>query len=231
MKRIILASLLTLTTSLTLQADDLPELVFKNYTISDDSNKDVHALVKEGSQLVFPEPRKARVVLVKALTEVSKGSKIDKYDYLWTQYGLLKSSMESGGNSFGPGTKEDYEKVAEHVLKFLAPSFSTGFAPFTEEGAFEMEVCREAGNGLAWNLMEDGKKLEDALNYVDKAISCMRDEDKFIYDTKVRILLKMNKQDEAYKIVKEVLKDNPDFGDFQDLKEDEKYLAWLKSSK
>ena len=231
MKKIILTTIVCLGVSIA-HADTLPELVFKSYPISDESNDKVHKLVKVASGLVFPEPKKARVLLVDALTEVSKGSKIDEYDYLWTQYGLLKSSMESGGATFRPGTKEDYMHIARNVLKFLETVQGTGQWVFTEEGAFKMEVCREAGNGLGWNMMEEGKALEEALTYVNRAIECMRgDEDDFIFDTKVRILLKMKKTDEAYTVVKSVLAKDSDFGDFQDIKNSSEYNQWLNKNK
>jgi hypothetical protein len=228
MKKIILTTLVGLGLTIS-HGNDLPKLAFTKYSISDESNDKVHELVKEGSQLVFPEPRKARVLLVDALTEVSKGAKIDQYDYLWTQYGLMKSSMESGGNTYGPGTKEDYAHIARNVLKFLASIEGTGQWAFTKEGAFKMEVCRTAGNGLGWDMMEEGTNLEEALTYVNKAVECMRgDEDNFIFDTKVRILLKMKRTDDAYAIVKSVLDKDADFGDFQDIKNSTQYNQWLK---
>jgi len=222
---------LSLLTSI-LIANDLPELAFKQYAVSDESSEVVHELVAEGAKLVFPSPKKARALLLYALTKVSNGAKIDTYDYLWTQYGLMKSSMESGGNTFGPGTLADYLHLARNVLKFLESTGSTGEWLFTELGAFKMEVCREAANGLGWNMMEEGKKLEEALDYVNEAVSCMRgEEDNYIYDTKVRILLKMNKRNEAYKIVKSILNEDPHFGDFQDIKNDANYKKWLRKSK
>jgi hypothetical protein len=139
----------------------LPASALKQYKISDNSDTHVHALIKQGSQLVLPQPRKARVLLTQALDKVSKGAKIDKYDYLWSQYGLLKSSIESGTSNFGPGTRKEYELVARNALKYLNTQ-SVGDWQFTEIGAFQMEVYREAGNGLAWMLMEDGRSLNES---------------------------------------------------------------------
>jgi len=228
MKKIVLITLLCLGLTVA-NANELPKFAFKQYTISEDSDDKVHKLIKEGSQLVFPEPIKARVLLVNALSLISKGAKINEYDYLWIQYGLMKSSMQSGSSTYGPGTKEDYLHIARMVLKFLEHSKGTGDWIFTEKGAFKMEVCREAGNGLGWTMMEEGFALDEALSYVNKAVECMRgDEDNFIFDTKVRILLKMKRDNDAYKLVKSVLDQNSDFVDFQDIKNSNEYNKWLK---
>jgi len=229
MKSLIIKTIVgVLALSIVTFANTLPKLAYKQYKISKDSNPTVHRLVKEGGELVYPKPRKARKLLVEALRKVSKGAKIDKYDYLWTQYGLLKSAMESGTSKYGPGTRADYMKVAKNVMKFLDHE-NVGEWQFTELGAFQMEVCREAGNGLGWELMEEGKKLKTALQYTKKAEDCMRgEEDYFIYDTKVRILLKMKKKNKAYTIVKQILNKDPDFGDFQDIKHSKSYRKWLK---
>jgi hypothetical protein len=44
-------------------------------------------------------------------------------------------------------------------------------------------------------------------------------EDYYILDTKVRILLKLGRHDEAYQIAREVLQQEPTFIDFQDMKD------------
>jgi len=49
----------------------------------------------------------------------------------------------------------------------------------------------------------------------------------YIWDTKVRILLKLGRVDEAYAIVQRVLKKDSSFADFQDIKNSAPYKAWL----
>jgi hypothetical protein len=50
----------------------------------------------------------------------------------------------------------------------------------------------------------------------------------FIYDTQVRVLLKLGRKEEAYQIVKRVLTLSPDFGDFKDIKQDGDFVNWLE---
>jgi hypothetical protein len=123
--------------------------------------------------------------------------------------------------------------VANNVLNFLDTKTNTGDWVFTETGAFRMEVYREAGNGIAWELMESATNnadLNKALTIANKTEPYIRDEkDFYILDTKVRILLKLKKEAEAFEIVKDVLSENPNFGDFQNFYDNKNYKTWLKS--
>lgn len=70
--------------------------------------------------------------------------------------------------------------------------------------------------------------LTEALNAVEKAVEHIRDEqDYYILDTKVRILLKLKRDNEAFAIVKQVLAEVPEFGDFQDFYDNARYQRWL----
>ncbi len=214
-------------------ASELPEFAFKQYPITEESRDDVHYIIEKAAQLVYPEPTEARALIVKALERVNKGAEISEYDYLWTQYGLLKSSFETGTSDYGPGTQEDYLKIAANVLDFLDNKTSVGEWVFTEEGAFRMEVYRVAGNGLAWETMEltdDKAELEKALEIINKTEVYMGSEENYyILDTKVRVLMKLKKQQEAFEIVEKVLDEIPDFGDFQDFYENDDYQKWLET--
>ena len=81
---------------------------------------------------------------------------------------------------------------------------------------------------LAFEREQDNEKLEAALAEVEKAFphSDWRNL-KFIKDTKVRLLLKLNRSAEAYPIVREAFTKDADYADFLDLKDDPAYLSWL----
>lgn len=226
-------ALFSLLFSVSVMAATLPGFAYTQFPIAEESSDDVHDLVAKAAPLVYPEPSAARNLLIEALLKVSKGAEISEYDYLWTQYGLLKSSFATGGSDFDSGTLADYIQVAQNVLNFLDTQTNTGEWVFTEDGAFRMEVYREAGNGLAWFLMEDASSdsdLNKALTIINNTLPHIRgEEDHYIFDTKVRILLKLNKDAEAFEIVKEILTDDPGFGDFQNFLDDSDYQAWLKS--
>ena len=222
----------SLPTAYVFAAESLPGFVFKIFSVAEESDREVHALIKRSAKLVYPEPRQARKGMVEALRKVDSGASIDLYDYLWTYYGLLNSSFESGTAEYGPGTQEDYIKVARHALKILDKHTSTGIWHYTELGAFQKEVYRTAGNGLAWEIYEtsdDSNELEEALQIINHVLDYARgEEDYYMYDTKVRLLIKLGKEKEAFEVVKAVLESVPDFGDFQDSTENTAYQEWLK---
>ena len=232
MKRAIALAMLFLAFSLAAGAEELPGTVFKNFPIADESSSEVGELVQKGAALVYPQPREARRLFVEALTKVDKGARIGEYEYVWVLYGLLKSTFETGTSTFGPGTKADYMKLARKAIAFLEEN-GVGQWVFTPQGQIKMEAYREAGNGLAWYLQDDPKAdrkaLEEALGVIEATEEFVQGtEHYFVYDTKVRILLKLGREEEAFKIVKTVLDEVPDFADFADLRKDPKYLAWAK---
>lgn len=214
-------------------SNSLPDYAFKTPILSDDSDDDVHALIKEAALAIQDEPRQARKNFVKALSLVKSGKAISEYDYLWTRYGLLKSSHESGTGNFGPGTRKDYMKLATQTLEYLNEATAAGIWAYTELGAFQKENYRVAGNGLAWNQMElstNNQDLETALDNIEYAVENIESpEHYYILDTKVRILLKLKREQEAFVIVKNVLDEMPSFGDFQDFHNNLTYKKWLKS--
>lgn len=216
----------------TVFAKPLPEFVFKQVHIAERSSLSVKKHVKEAASAYYKQPEHARALLVEVLDQVHAGKDIAEYEYLWVLYGLLNASYLSGSSEFVPGaSKAEYMKLAEQALDFLYPSSSTGYWHYTERGQFQMELHRTAANGLGWYLQKGTPtpaELAKANTVVSEAIDYIRGpQDYYIYDTLVRILLKQEKHEQAYQIVKEVLAEVPDFRDFQDLKSDTGYLSWL----
>ena len=86
-------------------------------------------------------------------------------------------------------------------------------------------------NQFGWFTYEkeqDTEKLEAALAVVEKGYE-HGDWSRlnFIYFTKVSLLLKLNRPQEAYPIVREGLTKAPSHVEFQELKKDPAYLSWL----
>lgn len=93
-------------------------------------------------------------------------------------------------------------------------------------------------NQKAWTICtEEPNKtqLEIGLNLVAKSLQCKAQTQtkimpNYVEDTQVRLLIKLNRTDEAYSIVKWALEKNTDFVDFQEFKTNENYLNWLKNN-
>ncbi|RFM36229.1 SMI1/KNR4 family protein [Chitinophaga silvisoli] len=95
---------------------------------------------------------------------------------------------------------------------------------------WEQEMYVLYANQIGWFTYEreqDPEKLETALAVVEKGYQHANWKKlSYIKDTKVRLLLKLNRPQEAYPIIREALAWDEDYPDFQDLKKDEGFLTW-----
>ena len=104
--------------------------------------------------------------------------------------------------------------------------------PYLEEHSYYRQLLREAYNLRAWIAYEAGKNLPEALDDVNMALSITSPIDKdpnlnAYVDTKVRILLKLNRPKEAYATAEKALRKDPDIRDLQDIKTSEAYKKYI----
>lgn len=101
----------------------------------------------------------------------------------------------------------------------------------TELGQLQAEVIREASSNIAWygrDRTDDTKKLEEYLNLINLGCNYIySDDEAWMHDVKVRVLLKLNRHREAYRIVSDVLATIEDFDRFDDIKDTPDYLNWM----
>lgn len=200
-------------------------------------------IIKKANKLMtekksINELRKALTLYDQALEYFDSGKVVDEYNLLYAYYGkgytyayLNNFLVESKSKEVEKTYKEAIE-VSSKILALIPPLESIWH--FTDLGAFQKEACRFASNSVAWDmhkLYNDSDQLEKALELVEKGVKCIENESHYyIYDTKVRILLKLKRVDEAYKIVKKVLSKDSDFYDFQDIKGSAAYKKWIKEN-
>ncbi|ACU63129.1 leucine-rich repeat domain-containing protein [Chitinophaga pinensis] len=169
------------------------------------------------------------------LSYFSSGKVVDEYNLLYANYGKVYaySYLTSTHKASFPANElqqlmKDSIEHGLHTLS-LVPAM---IWHFTNLGAFHEEVTRITANSVAWNLhvlADSEEELTKALRIIEKAIPYSDSEPYyFIYDTQVRILLKLGNKEEAYQTVKGILRKSPDFVDFQDFKTNADYLAWLE---
>lgn len=233
-----LASLLLLTwmqvaTVFAAPPHSLPEAVFATMQYAEETDPELRERIKQSAELTYAEPAKARPLAVAALELAARGKPIAVYDHAYALYLLLKNCYDGPGSStFGPGTREDYFRVARRLLAVLDESGRVGQWVFTDEGQFYLDAYVTAAGGLAWYLYEDAKGdealLEEALVLARNATDRIQNHSQYwAHDTEVRILLALKRDEDAWKVVHQVLEEHPDFADFQDLREDARYIAWL----
>jgi Leucine-rich repeat (LRR) protein len=169
------------------------------------------------------------------LEQIDNGSIDSPYNQLYCLYGKAWVYSQRGYQMTGIAEEE---VKASRELGVAASDKALSLVPtvwfhFTDEGQFQREVVRFCGNFIAWELYdaaqgEDDPRLQRALETIERSAECIDGSQHFyILDTQVRILLKMERSKEAYRIVHKVLLQNPDFKDFADLKVDSRYQAWL----
>jgi tetratricopeptide (TPR) repeat protein len=198
--------------------------------LSDDPTwRRVHELVAEGGTLLAGRPDEAVERFEQALARCVPGARFAEYDQLYALYG----TVEALGHLRLETTGEQHAALTERLVRHAERALSLVPAPgsifhFTDLGAFQEELTRRAGNALAWVLMERGE-LERALAVIDRALTVADGaESDYVRDTKVRILLVAGRPSDAYRIVDQVLSRDPDFDDFQDLKDSPEFLSWRR---
>ncbi len=200
----------------------------------DDEYKSVKDFMREANGLQ-EIPEKAVEVYKKAIALIEEEDDEDNdYDNLYAHYFIMKHYQQQRGEA---ETKLAVE-YAQKCLDLLQRDIRAGnIWYYTDEGQFQMEVIRVASNTVAWNKMlntDDYEQLEEALDVIDLGIDYINDDMPseyylYLYDTKVRILLKMKETTTAYCWVYQVLEEEPDFSDFEDIKNSAEYKEWLKS--
>ncbi len=212
---------------------DLRENRREEEDITDPHLLAVKERTKEGSSALGSGRYEEAISTFKeVLSMCTPGKVYTDYDELYATYGIVYSLTH-----WIAGLPEGEERCrsVEEAIKWskkalsLVPDFSMIWH-YTDEGAFQREVTRIAGNALGWHLHEDPTTeadLEEARTAIARAVTCVDSPSQwFIYDTQVRVLLKSGNYDEAYRIVAQILHQDPDFHDFQDLKNDPGYRAW-----
>lgn len=161
------------------------------------------------------------------INKLEIGNRISLDDYIWLQYGLLCAYKEGvDGNGIDVGTVEQAVQVAENLMVFIE-KHGLGTELLTQKGQFRLTAYRFAGN-FAWYIFKTDPAR--ALKLIEKAVKYARDDEAFLNNTHVRVLIELKQFDKAYSIVYRVLNENSWFKDFQDFYEDEGYIAWLKKN-
>jgi hypothetical protein len=107
--------------------------------------------------------------------------------------------------------------------------------PYHELNDVEEAVLSACGtlNEYGWHVYEHAtspEELQRAVRTMRKTLPWVRPWENVwnVLDTTVRLLIKAGQRDEAYREVREALKRDGDFADFQDLESSSEYRAWLR---
>ena len=198
----------------------------QSLSLSAQSSPAISAAVAElRSNFEYNSAEGLRRLAVSVLDIAQGGEAISPDDYLWAQYGQLFAVFYDGAEEPQVGTNDEYVAIAINTLDFLDDN-DIGKDRLTAAGQTRLKVYRYAANGAAWILRESDP--EQALKLIERGIVYARPQDTYLQDTKVRILLNLDRQQDAFMVVKEVLDENPWFEYFNDFTEDKAYKKWVK---
>jgi Leucine-rich repeat (LRR) protein/predicted DNA-binding WGR domain protein len=201
--------------------------------------KETDDLIKEANALWFNyagNPIKAIALYEQVVARFNDGMVVDKYLRLYTYYVMTNAygnvAKDAAYDTLSAAEKREFQlrciETGLTALSLLPEQIlhSYGLAEFYKD------VTREAGNQVAWTLFEvyeDREKLEEALAIVSRAVAYIEGEaEYYIYDTQVRILLRLGRQEDAWQVVRQTLKKDEYFKDFNDITETKEYKKWLK---
>jgi Leucine-rich repeat (LRR) protein len=199
----------------------------------------MNTAIKEANALMNAKSDKKKLVQsLKKYDDVlaffSSGKVVDEYNLLYAHYGKAYAYHHLTANHKDSIPAEEMltlEQAAIHHGLRTLELVPAVIWRFTDLGAFHKVVTCFAANMVAWkmhSLTSDKSELEKALAIVQKGVDLIQgEEDYYIYDTQVRILLKLERKEEAYQIVKRILAQSPGFGDFQDIKQGTDYNNWV----
>ena len=128
--------------------------------------------------------------------------------------------------------KVDWKMLNNHQQ--LSPDFR---AKFSNNAALIDDSTMLKLNQSAWNIYlyskNDKTELQKGLAFVEQALAqklktVYAGMPNYVEDTKVRILISLQRTTEAFAIVKWALEKDRNFQDFQDFEHNEAYLNWLK---
>lgn len=199
--------------------------------------KETADLIEKGNELWIAEkPIKSIAIFDQVLANFNDGKVVDKYLQLYTYY--TKANACNNLPADAAYKKMPAEKKREYSLLCIETGLTAlSLLPehilhSTSMGDFYRDVIRRSGNAVAWamyEVYEDREKMEEALAMVNRAAEyIVGDDEYYIYNTQVRILLRLGRQEEAWQIVKQTLEKDEFFESFDDIVETKEYKKWLK---
>lgn len=201
--------------------------------------KEVADLIEAGNDLWFNyagEPLNAIKKYNEALEYFNTGKVKDKYLFLYLHYVKTNAYSNLASDDYYDDMSEEDKKKGrltciETGLKGLS-LIPADMLPDTSMGEFYKEAIRIMGNAVAWEMhetYEDVAKMEEALVLINQAAAWVKNKSEyFIYDTKIRILLRLGRKEEAWQLVKKTLEENKSYTDLKDIEDSKEYKQWLK---
>lgn len=156
----------------------------------------------------------------------------DSFNYLYAHYMLMFYYPHAAASD------EIIVAYAKKCLDIVEPSLRAGAIPhFLEIGKLQKEVLQSASNAFVWHSLGNAKTDEDYQALLEQInIGCdyakeVNEQYFNTHDTKVTVLARMGRMDEAFKLIKKLQDLQPSFHDDEGISKSEAYIEWYRNFK
>ena len=195
--------------------------------------KKIDDLMTKAQSAIEQDTYKGIELYQQAISEMEKlGSAQDSFDYLYAHYMLMFYYPHAGASD------EVIVAYANKCLDIVEPSLRAGVIPhFLEIGKLQKEVLQSASNAFVYHSLDKAKIDEDYQALLEQInVGCdyakeVNEQYFNTHDTKVTVLARMNRMDEAFDLIKKLQDLKPTFHDDEGISKSEAYAEWLKTFK
>ena len=167
---------------------------------------------------------------IEAIEQLADGR--DSFDYLYAHYMVMMYSPASGASD------ETTVAYAKKCLDIVEPSLRAGAIPhFLEIGKLQKEVLQSASNAFVYHSLDKAKIDEDYQALLEQInVGCdyakeVNEQYFNTHDTKVTVLARMNRMNEAFELIKKLQDLQPSFHDDEGISKSEAYAEWFRDFK
>lgn len=159
-----------------------------------------------------------------SVLDLAQKEPISAVDYIWTQYALLQATY-GDQDELQLGDAATILELADTLMTFIEAN-GLGEDPLSDEGQFKVHAYRYAANVAAWVNREENS--EQALKLIEKALPYINDQQRYMFDTYIRVLLALGDKERAYSVIRQQLAEHPWFEYLEEFYDDKTYRRWLR---
>ena len=194
--------------------------------------KKIDDLMAKAQSAIEQDTYKGIELYQQAISEMEKlGSAQDSFDYLYAHYMLMFYYPHAGASD------EVIVAYAKKCLDIVEPSLRAGAIPhFLEIGKLQKEVLQSASNAFVWHSLgiaktDNYEALLEQINIGCDYAKKVNEQYFNTHDTKVTVLARMGKTDEAFELIKKLQDLKPSFHDDEGISKSAAYIEWFKNFK
>lgn len=184
--------------------------------------------VEQLKSQIQEEIRKGNYNLIIELADKILKEEPEDFITLNNKFNAYFSLKQGAPESEKEGLSKGYLEFLYHLVNFMENRYNFN----DDKDKDKITLYQNAQNNIAWEMNLYGKTKEDwerGLVHVQKSLDFSKKE--YILDTKLRLLLKLGRNGEAFDIALSMLKKDEYSKDFQDIKIRADFKEWVKQER